>query len=72
LSKNEKQTQLFELFWEKYPYLFSTLKVENTKFTYETHFNEDVVKCIKYVELDFKDEVKDYTLNNEQLKVFGL
>jgi hypothetical protein len=31
-----------------------------------------VVKCIKYVEHDFKDEGKDYTLNNEQLKVFEL
>jgi hypothetical protein len=70
--ENEKQTQLFELFWEKYPYLHSTLKVENTKFTYEKNFNEDVVKCIKYVEHDFKDEIQDYTFNNEQLKVFEL
>jgi hypothetical protein len=31
-----------------------------------------VVKCIKYVEHDFKDEIQDYTFNNEQLKVFEL
>jgi type II secretory ATPase GspE/PulE/Tfp pilus assembly ATPase PilB-like protein len=31
-----------------------------------------VVKCIKYVEHDFKDEIQDYTINNEQLKVFEL
>jgi len=70
--ENEKQTQLFELFWEKYPYLHSTLKVENRKFTYETNFNEDVVKCIEHVEHDFKHEIQDYTFNNEQLNVFEL
>ncbi len=31
-----------------------------------------MVKCIKYVEHDFKDEIQDYTINNEQLKVFEL
>ncbi len=31
-----------------------------------------MVKCIKYVEHDFKDEIQDYTFNNEQLKVFEL
>jgi hypothetical protein len=34
--------------------------------------NEDVVKCIKYVELDFKDEIQDEILNNKQLKIFEL
>ncbi len=70
--ENEKQTQLFELFWEKYLYLHSTLKIEIVKFTYETNMNEDVLKCIKYVELDFKDEIQDEILNNEQLKIFEL
>jgi hypothetical protein len=64
--------QLFELFWEKHLYLHSTLKIENIKFTYETNMNEDVLKCIKYVELDFKDEIQDEILNNEQLKIFEL
>ncbi len=67
-----KKNSTFWIIWEKYPYLHSTLKVENTKFTHETNFNEDVVKCIKYVEHDFKDEIQDYTFNNEQLKVFEL
>ncbi len=31
-----------------------------------------MVKCIKYVEHEFKDEIQDYTFNNEQLKVFEL
>jgi type II secretory ATPase GspE/PulE/Tfp pilus assembly ATPase PilB-like protein len=34
--------------------------------------NEDVLKCIKYVEHDFKDEIQDQTLNNEQLKIFEI
>jgi hypothetical protein len=57
LFENEKQTQLFELFWEKYPYLHSTFKIENMKFTYETNMNENVLTCIKYVEHDFKEEI---------------
>jgi hypothetical protein len=35
------------------------------KFTYETNMNEDVLKCIKYVEHDFKDQVQDQIFNNE-------
>ncbi len=31
-----------------------------------------MVKCIKYVEGDFKDEIQDYTFDNGQLKVFEL
>ncbi len=31
-----------------------------------------MVKCIEYVEHDFKHEIQDYTFNNEQLKVFEL
>jgi hypothetical protein len=72
LFENEKQTQLFELFWEKYPYLHSTLKIENAKFTCEKNMNEDILNCMKYVEHDFKDEIQDHTLNDEQLKVFEL
>jgi hypothetical protein len=34
--------------------------------------NEDVLKHIKYVEHDFKDEIQDQTLNNDQLKIFEL
>ncbi len=70
MFENEKQTQLFELFWEKYPYLHSTLKFENAKFTCEKNMNEDVLNCIKYVEHDFKDEIQHHTLNNEQLIFF--
>ncbi len=65
LFENEKKTQVFELFWEKYPYLHLTLKIEIMKFTYETNMNEDVLKCIKYVEHDFKDQVQDQIFNNE-------
>jgi hypothetical protein len=43
-----------------------TLKIENIKFTYVANMNEDVLKCIKYFELDFKDEIQDEILNNEQ------
>ncbi len=32
--------------------------------------NEDVLKCIKYVEHAFKDEIQDEILNNEKLKRF--
>ncbi len=70
MFENEKQTQLFELFWEKYLYFHLTLKIENIKFTYETNMNEDVLKCIKYVEHAFKDEIQDEILNNEKLKRF--
>jgi len=33
---------------------------------------KDILNCIKYVEHDFKDEIQDHTLNNEQLQVFEL
>jgi hypothetical protein len=69
LFENEKQTQLFELFLGKYPYLHSTFKIENMKFTYETNMNENVLKCIKYVEHDFKEEIQDEILNNEPLNI---
>jgi hypothetical protein len=72
LFENEKQTQLFELFCEKYPYLHSTFKFENAKFTCEKNMNENILNCMKYVEHDFKDKIQDHTLNNEQLKVFEL
>jgi hypothetical protein len=29
--------------------------------------NENVLKCIKYVEHDFEEEIQDEILNNEQL-----
>ncbi len=48
------------------------LKMKN-KHNFLNYFgNEDVLKCIKYVELDFKDEIQDEILNNEQLKIFEL
>jgi hypothetical protein len=34
--------------------------------------NEDVLKCIKYVEHDFKDEIQDRILNNDQMKIFEI
>jgi hypothetical protein len=34
--------------------------------------NEDVLKCIKYVEHDFKDELQDGILDNEQMKIFEI
>ncbi len=39
------------------------------KFTYETNMNENVLKCIKYVEHDFKEEIQDEILNNEPLNI---
>ncbi len=69
MFENEKQTQLFELFWGKYPYLHLTFKFENMKFTYETNMNENLFKSVKYVEHDFKEEIQDEILNNEQLNI---
>ncbi len=46
--------------------------IKNWKFTYETTMNEDVLKCIKYVEHDFKDEIQDRILNNDQMKIFEI
>ncbi len=42
LFENEKQTQKFQMFLEKYPYLDSNMNNEEIMFTCETHVNENI------------------------------
>jgi len=70
--ENEKHIQLFQFFWEKYPYLDSNMNNEEIMFTCETHVNEDTSNILKYVQHDFKDEIKKFVLNDDQLKIFDI
>jgi len=45
---------------------------EEIMFTCETHVNEDTSNILKYVQHDFKDEIKKFVLNDDQLKIFDI
>jgi hypothetical protein len=55
LFENEKQTQLFQMLLEKYPYLNPNWKEEEMMSTCALNMNENTWK---YIQHDFKDEIK--------------
>jgi len=57
---------------EKYPYLDSNMINEEIMFTCETHINEDTSNIIKYIQHEFKDEIQNFVLNDDQLKIFDI
>jgi len=66
LFENEKQTQFFQMFLEKYPYLDSNMNNEGIMFTCETHVNENTSNIVKYIQHDFKNEIQNFVLNDDQ------
>ncbi len=61
--KMKNKQNFFKLFWEKYPYLHSTLKIENMKFTYETNMNENVYNMLNMISKK-KYKMKYLIMNN--------
>jgi hypothetical protein len=37
-----------------------------------TCVNEDKTNIVKYIQLDFKDEIQSFVLNHDQLKTFDI
>jgi len=72
IFENEKQTQFYEMFYEKYSSLHSTFQNENIKLTCEANMDEITLKPIKNKKYEFNDEIQNHTLNDEQLQIFEL
>jgi hypothetical protein len=45
---------------------------EKIMFTCETHVNEDTSNIVKYIQHDFKDEIQNFILNDDLLKIFDI
>jgi len=72
LFENEKQTQLFQMFVEKFPCLDSYMNNGKTMFTCETHVNENTSNIVKYIQHKFEDEIQNFVFNHDQLKIVDI
>jgi short-subunit dehydrogenase involved in D-alanine esterification of teichoic acids len=68
LFEHEKQTQLVGMFLEKHPYLNPNINNEGIMLTSETY----IYNIMKYIQRDFKDEIQNYVLSSNQLKIFDI
>jgi len=72
LFENEKQTQLFQMFLEKYPYLNPNFEIEEIMFTCSSNVNENISNFTKYTQRDVKDEIQNCIFNYVQLHVLNI
>ncbi len=66
MFENEKQTQLGEMFSEKYPYLNPNSNNEKILLIHETNMNKKIIT--KYIQHDFKGEIQNCVFSSNRLK----
>ncbi len=71
LFENEKQTQLFHKKKIKSIFRIKYEQWRNNVYMF-TCVNEDKTNIVKYIQLDFKDEIQSFVLNHDQLKSFDI
>ncbi len=58
------------MFLEKHPYLNPNINNEGIMLTCETYIH--IYNIRKYIQCDFKDEIQNYVLSSDQLKIFDI
>jgi hypothetical protein len=60
------------MFLKNYPYLDPISKHDEIMFTFELNVNESLSNATTCIQHDFKDEIYNYVLNCDQLKMLNI